>query len=62
MPKSFKGPRTPLTRSQYGKTARKAKDQKLNKLRGMERGNTGAKTGFDAVVAMAKPLPRGKKK
>ncbi len=38
MAKTFRGPKTPLTRSQYGKKPRQARDAKLAGLRGKERG------------------------
>lgn len=55
---TFKGPRTPLTRSQYGKRARQAKDAKLGQLRGKERGENS--NPFKKATEVAYPPKRKK--
>ena len=59
MPTKFKGPATPLTRSQYGQKARQARDSKLNKLRGMEKTAIRAPQGFKEAVEFSRKKPRG---
>lgn len=54
MPKKFKGPKFPLSRSKYGQVARDAKQSKLNQVRGKEMTASKAPRGFDLAAKFAR--------